>query len=115
MPLIAGATTVLYLVAVSILTILGRRIPTIDKNEIFVVQYKEGRGILRLILARATVLGYEASLTNTKTIEPPGKAARVEAHLRFRAKHRGPLEDLVAGLTEIKGVVSVHVTRDEND
>lgn len=112
MPLLAAATTALYLIAVSILTVLGRRIPTIDKNEVFVVQYKEGRGILRLILTRATALGYEAALTNTKSIEPPGKAPRVEAYLRFRAKHRGPLEDLVEGLSEIKGVVSVQVTRD---
>lgn len=115
MPVLAAAATALYLVAVGILTVLGRRLPTIDKDLVFVVQYKEGRGILRLILARATALGYEASLTDTKKLEPPGKAERVQAHLKFHAVKRGPIEDLVEGLSEIKGVVSVQVTRDEND
>ena len=115
MPVVAATTTGLYLVAVGILTVLGRRIPTVDKDRVFVVQYKEGRGVLRLILARATSLGYEASLTDTKKLEPPGKAPRVQAHLKFRAVKRGPLEDLIEGLSEIKGVVSVQVTREEND
>lgn len=115
MPAVAVAATGLYLVAVGILTIIGRRIPTIDKDQVFVLQYKEGRGILRLILAAATSLGYEASLTNTRKIDIEGKAPRVEASMKFRRGKRGPIEDLVEDLSEIKGVISVHVTKDEND
>jgi putative Mg2+ transporter-C (MgtC) family protein len=115
LPVIAAATTALYLIAVGVLTILGRRIPTIDKNQIFVIQYKEGSGILRVILARATVLGYEVSLRDTKTIENPGKAPRIQAYLRFSGKKRSPVEDLIESLSEIKGVTSVQVTNSEND
>lgn len=115
MPTVAIAATLLYLAAVGILTLIGRRIPSIDKDQVFVLQYKEGRGVLRLILAEATALGYEASLTKTRKIEVPGKALRVEAIMKFRRDKRGPIEDLVEGLSEIKGVISVQVTKDEND
>lgn len=115
MIVIAVSATLLYLAAVGVLTLLGKRIPTIDKDQIFVLEYKEGRGVLRSILASATALGYEASLTHTSKIEIPGKAPRVEASMKFRRGRRGPIEDLVEGLSEIKGVVSVHVTKEEND
>lgn len=114
MIVLAVSATVLYLVAVVFLTLLGRRIPTIDKDQVFVVQYKESRGILRVILARATALGYEASLTRTDVLEVPGKASLIEAGLKFRRHKRGPIEDLIEALSGIKGVVSVVVTKDEN-
>ncbi|MEO6943123.1 MAG: MgtC/SapB family protein [Lacisediminihabitans sp.] len=114
MPLIAVLATGLHLTAVIFLPLLGRFIPTIDRDQIFVVSYKENRGILREILACATRLGYEASLAKTRKIELVGKAPRVEADMRFR-HGRGPLEDLVESLSEIKGVISVQVTKDENE
>ena len=89
-------------------------IPQIDKDQIFIVGYKDGRGVLREVLNRSTELGYEASLTKTRKIEVVGKAPLVEANMRFR-RGRGPLEDLVEDLSEIKGVISVQVTKDEND
>ncbi|HEY5320689.1 MAG TPA: MgtC/SapB family protein [Galbitalea sp.] len=115
MPVLAVSATLLYLIAVGILTLVGRKIPTIDKDQIFILQYKEGRGVLRSILTSATHLGYEASLTDTRKIEIPGKAPRVEARMRFTGHKRGPLEDLVEGLSEIRGVISVQVTKSEND
>jgi putative Mg2+ transporter-C (MgtC) family protein len=114
MALIAVIATAFYLMAVIALPHLGRFIPTVDRDQIFVVAYKENRGILREILTVATQLGYEASLTKTRKIELVGKAPRVEADMRFR-HGRGPLEDLVEGLSEIKGVISVQVTKDENE
>lgn len=114
MALIAIIATVFYLTAVIVLPLLGRFIPTVDRDQIFVVAYKENRGILREILTVATRLGYEASLTKTRKIEVQDKAPRVEADMRFR-HGRGPLEDLVEGLSEIKGVISVQVTKDENE
>ena len=115
MPVLAAATTLLYLVAVGILTVAGRKMPTADKDQIFVLEYKDGRGVLRSILASATELGYEASLTDTRRIEVSGKTPRVEARMRFTGHKHGPLEDLVEGLSEIRGVTSVHVTKSEND
>lgn len=115
MPVLAIAATILYLAAVGLLTIIGRRIPTIDKGQVFVLQYKEGRGVLGLILASATRLGYEASLSDTRKIELVGKAPRVEANMKFSRDKKGPSDDLIATLSEIKGVISVQVEKDEND
>lgn len=114
MALIAVIATVFYLATVILLPLLGRFIPTVDKDKIFVISYKESRGILRDILTLATRLGYEASLTTTRKFEVEGKSPRVEADMRFR-HGRGPLEDLVEGLSEIKGVISVQITKDENE
>ncbi|MEO7146866.1 MAG: MgtC/SapB family protein [Terrimesophilobacter sp.] len=114
MALIAVIATAFYLTAVIFLPLLGKFIPKIDRDQIFVVSYKENRGILREVLRVSTRLGYEASLTETRKIESMGKVPRVEADMRFR-HGRGPLEDLVEGLSEIKGVISVQVTKEENE
>ena len=114
MALIAVIATAFYLTAVIFLPLLGRFIPKIDRDQIFVISYKENRGILREVLRVATRHGYEASLTETRKIEAVGKAPRVEADMQFR-HGRGPLEDLVEGLSEIKGVISVQVTKEENE
>lgn len=115
MPVVAAATTGLYVVAVSALTWIGRKIPAADRDEIVVLQYKEHRGALRAVLERATDLGFEASLNKTRRIEMPGKVDRVEAGMKFRRMKRGPIDGLVEELSGIKGVVSVYVTKDEND
>ncbi len=115
MPVLALTATALYIVAVGVLTLVGRRIPTIEKDQIFLVQYKEHHGVLRLILVCATRLGYEASLTNTNKIEIPGKAPRIEASMKFTREKKGPIGDLVEALSEVKGVISVQVTKQEND
>lgn len=115
MIVIGVAATLLYLTAVGILTILGRRIPTPDKHRTFHVQYKDGRGVLRSILTVATELGFEASLTDTRRSESPGKPARVEATMRFYNYKHAPDKDLIEKLSEIRGVTSVHITTTEND
>lgn len=115
MAVLAVAATVLYIIAVITLSMIGRKIPTVDKDQIFVVQYKDNKGALRDILQRATHLGYEASLSRTCKIEMPDKADRVEASMKFRNVKKGPVEDLIEALSDIKGVVSVVVTKkDEN-
>lgn len=114
MPVLAVAATGLYVVAVVALTRLSKFIPVISEDEAFIIQYKENRGALGLILACATGLGYKASLTNTRAIENPGKAPRVEATMKFtHSKHR-PVDDLIEALSELKGVTSVQVGESEN-
>ncbi len=115
LPVLAVLATLLYLAAAGLLTILGKHIPTIDKGDQFVLEYKAGRGVLRTILATATTLGFEASLSGMQVIETPGKAARVEATMKFSRDKRGAVDDLVASLSEIKGVVSVRTAKDETD
>lgn len=115
MPVVAAATTGLYIVAVSALTWIGRKMPAVDRDEIVVLKYKEHRGALRAVLERATDLGFEASLNKTRRIEVPGKVDRVEAGMKFRRMQRGPIDGLVEELSGIKGVISVYVSKDEND
>jgi len=113
LPILAVAATLLYLVTVGFLTLVGRRIRSSRQDEICVLQYKDGRGVLRAVLEKATELGFEAALSSTRTIEQPGKAVRVEARLRFTG--RPPLQDLVAQLSEIRGVTRVTLAKSDND
>lgn len=113
MPVIAIAATALYLITVGGLTALGQRIRLASQDEICILQYKDGRGVLRAVLARATELGFDASLTRTRTFESPGKAARVEARLKFQG--RAPLHTLIQELSEIKGVTAVTFGKTDND
>lgn len=113
MPLLAVAATLLHLTTVILLTILGKYIPTIDKDQIVVLRYKEGMGVLRMVLLTANQLGFEVSLTDTRQLDHPGRVPRFEANMRFSG--RRPLGDLVEGLSGIKGVTGVHLARDEND
>ena len=114
MPILATAATLLHLATVVLLTLLAHRIPSKNKDQIVVLRYKEGRGILRLILAKATQLGFDASLTTTKELEARGKSAQIEAGMIFHGGRR-PLEDLVEGLSEIRGVTSIEVADQEDD
>src|SRR5699024_3277834 len=63
MPVIAASGTALYLITVSGLTVLGRRIRSAYSDQVCVLRYKEGRGVLREVLAEATELGFESALT----------------------------------------------------
>jgi len=113
MPVIAIAATALYLITVGGLTALGQRLRIANQDEICVLQYKDGRGVLRAVLARATELGFDAALTGTHTFEGPGKASRVEARLKFQGK--APLHTLMQELAEIKGVTAVTLGKTDND
>lgn len=113
MPVLAISATGLYLVTVGVLTYLGRKIRLARQDEVFVLEYKEGRGVLRVILARSTELGFEASLTGTRTIERPGKQPRVEARMKFQGK--APLDLLVQELSEVKGVTGITTAKSDGD
>jgi putative Mg2+ transporter-C (MgtC) family protein len=84
--------------------------PNINGNEIIIITYKDGLGVLREILMSATRLGFQASLSDTRQIERPNGAPRVEATIQFRG--RRPLDDLVGELSELRGVSSVHLSQD---
>ena len=105
LPTLAAATTVLYLVAVVGLTAVGRLIERNDRERTYEVHYADGSGVLRQVLARATELGYEASLLRADSIE--GATPGVAAVLRLRRTRRGPFDDFATILLEIDGVVSV--------
>lgn len=113
---IAVASTALYLVAILGLTPLSRRLRTraADRiNDVCVLRYKDGRGVLREILAKAGSLGFEVTLTDTRIVERAGKPTRVEARLRFTG--RTPLGSLVDEISSIDGVTDVAIAHADDD
>lgn len=115
MPTIAAAATLLYEVGVDVLPFFSGLIPAVDRDRVFLVRYKDSRGVLRAILVKATSLGYNAALTNTQRVEMPNKSLVIEASLKFKSHKHGPIEDLIEAIHEIKGVISIQVTKEEND
>jgi putative Mg2+ transporter-C (MgtC) family protein len=113
MPVLAAAATALYLVAVTALTRVGRRLaPGGIGERVAIVQYREGRGALRSVLERSASSGFAATFESSREVEREGKQPRIEARIRYAANRR-PLDRLVAELAEIKGVTSVRL--DEED
>lgn len=113
LPVLAVAATGLYLVTVGLLTVVGRRISAARQDDIVVLQYKEGRGVLRAALEKAGAMGFESKLSGTRTIEQPGKAVRVEARMRFLGKV--PLAELMRELSEIRGMTRVTLGKNDEE
>ena len=108
LPFLAVVATGFYLLAVTVLPILGRHMPNISHEPVFVVEYKDGQGVLRQILAAASELGYDASLRSTRRMErPEGKPDRVQVVLRFRRMRADSIGDVIRILGDIRGVVRV--------
>lgn len=113
MPLIAAATTVLYLIAVMALSVVASRIPSVERGARLTVTYRNNKGALRRILACATELGYQTSLSHTRKTEE-GKTDMIEASMRFTRAKTGPTDDLVEALSDVKDVLSIS-SPDDND
>ncbi|GAA3073432.1 MULTISPECIES: MgtC/SapB family protein [Actinomycetes] len=114
MPVIAALTVVLYLLAVTVITVVARRLPHHSRSRVFQVRYLDGRGVLRDVLGRASDLGYASALSRTRHVEGDDGAI-VEATLRF-TRHQGVSEDeLFRSLSEISGVREVRSVQEEHD
>ncbi|GAA1557672.1 MgtC/SapB family protein [Kribbella lupini] len=111
MPVLAGAATVLHLIAVGAFGRLARFLPSPDRNRIVTVRYLDGAGVLRAILHTATAMGFEASILGTDVRREDGKQ-QVRAAMRFRGKP--PLQNLVVALEELDGVTAVRLRADED-
>ncbi|GAA1162005.1 MgtC/SapB family protein [Nesterenkonia sandarakina] len=114
MPLLAGLTVVFYMLSVTLVTTLVRRLPRRDRTERYVVRYADGRGILREILGAASQLGYETRLVRTRRIER-AEGFAVDATMIFTRTQRVGREQLFEALQELDGVVEVHTVTVEND
>ncbi|WP_166983012.1 MgtC/SapB family protein [Paramicrobacterium fandaimingii] len=106
MPVVAAATTVLYLIAVMALSAISLRIPSADRSVRFSVTYRNHKGALRRILACATELGYQTALTSTRKVEETD-TDMIEVSMRFTRPKAGPTDDLVEALSEVEDVLSV--------
>ncbi|MGO1523718.1 MAG: MgtC/SapB family protein [Nesterenkonia sp.] len=114
MPMIAALTVVLYLLTVTLLTWLVRKLPKRAQSRMYSVSYADGRGVLRDILGAASDLGYEAALSHTKRHEHSDGAV-VEASMRFTRQQKTVDGDLIRRLSEIDGVVEVRADDAEHD
>lgn len=114
MPLIAGLTVVFYLLAVTLVTTLMRRLPRNHRAERYIVRYADGRGILRQILGTASQFGYETRLVDTRRIEAAGGFA-VDATMTFTRTRRVGAEQLFEELQELDGVLEIRTVTDDHD
>ncbi|NLS10047.1 MgtC/SapB family protein, partial [Nesterenkonia sp. MY13] len=60
MPLIATLTVIFYILAVTLVTWVARKIPKHGRTQQFMVRYQDGHGILRDVLQAAWELGYQS-------------------------------------------------------
>jgi putative Mg2+ transporter-C (MgtC) family protein len=114
MPVIAALTVVFYLLAVTIVTRLARRIPKRGRTHRYEVRYRDGHGILRDVLTTASGLGYEVGLNHTRRKETD-EGAVVDAQLSFsRSQYLSP-DHLHRRLSELEGVLEVRSVEAENE
>lgn len=131
MPLIAALAVGLHLLTVTVLHVAVRRLPHRDLTRLCTVRYQDGRGVLRDVLATASELGFEASLTRTRRLDGADGAGRehddggrdrdggasraVEATMRFsRPQHTGG-DALFERLAELDGVLEVRQISDDEE
>ncbi len=96
--------TILHFVAVLLLAPLSQLIPQRGQRDVVLVTYRDGAGVLRLVLQAATELGCETMLLGTRS-RTIGGAKHVEAKMRF---HKGPpVRDVMTQLSEVPGVEAV--------
>ncbi len=108
---IAAVTVLLYLLSVTLVTLLVRRIREPNRERTLRIQYLDGHGMLRNILEAATRLGYTASLLNTTRLSGREEPI-IEATMQFVHQRPTGQGELFEALSEIPGVVSVDAVSD---
>lgn len=114
MPIIAALAVLLYVLAVTFISAMIRRLPHQDKTRLYAVRYADGQGVLRDILQTASDEGYEATLSRTKR-ETADKQYVVEARMRFTRQQRAANEVLFRQLSELDGVLEVRAVDEDHD
>lgn len=114
MPLIATLTVVLYLLSVTLLTALVRRLPSQQRSETYRVRYADGQGVLRDIMQAATDAGYGTALSEAK--RQRGESGYVvDAKIEFAYGNQRPPESIFHKLTELDGVIEVTAEEQDHD
>lgn len=113
MPVIAALTVLLYVVAVTLVTAMVRKLPQHGHTRLYSLRYADGHGILRDILSTASDLGYEAALAHAKRQGDPNPV--VEATMRFTRRQQSADEELFRRLSEIDGVHEVRSVQQDHD
>lgn len=104
MPVVAVATTLAYFVTVYVLAPLARRLPASPYAPSAVrVEYADGRGILREVLATCTSSDFKVA--DVRVERADGSRGDVAVSLEVHGPH--PVAELAADLGEIDGVDTV--------
>lgn len=112
MPVIAIVSTLFYLLTVTLLMRLGRWLSRRNQRGICVVEYEDGMGVLRDVLAQAADMGFDVQLEGTEVMTRKNRNNRVEARLRFRGK--GPVHQLLDEIADLNGVTNVGMIGDRD-
>lgn len=106
LPLLAIATTVAYFLVVYTLSPLARRLPASPYAPSAVrVDYEDGRGVLRRVLAACTSRDFKVADVDVDRHEGHGPAGAVSVALEVHGP--GSVAELAAVLGEIDGVFGV--------
>lgn len=114
MPVLAALTVALYLLAVTLLTALIRRLPSQQRSEVYRVRYTDGRGVLRDILQAATDAGYGMALSETRR-DRTHDGYVVDAKIEFTHGKQRPPESIFRKLSELNGVIEVTAEHQDHD
>lgn len=111
MPVIAATATALYLLAVGLLSYVGRFISPTVAEPVVTIRYRRGFNVLRQVLEQTARVGYHSTLEET-TIDEETKQRELTLRLAGNPKE---LSLLVAQLSEIAGVEYVNAGKDTDD
>ncbi len=101
---LATLTLALHYVAVFAIGPLANRIPATHRNDRTVVQYLQGRGVMRHIIVTASQMGYRATVNSTEKVSlEEGDGVRVV--MRFDGPY--PQDELARAIENIDGVCAV--------
>ncbi|MFE4519160.1 MgtC/SapB family protein [Kitasatospora sp. NPDC056783] len=120
LPLVATAATAAYFFVGYVLRPLTHRLPRLRARPVGCrVTYAEGRGLLRLLLARITAEGFSvAELATVEPTAPPGEVGRGAdervAEVFITLHGRGDLSALTVELARLPGVLTCAISRSED-
>ena len=115
LPLLAGVVTALHYVAVFAFTPLAHRLPGSRPTSVVVrLEYLDGRGVLRAIMAAATSGGWVVTDLKPGQPETSPTGERV-VPITVGASGRTHADDLLVRLSEVQGVTHAALVTDDED
>jgi len=109
---LATSLTAVHLFSLVVLAPLVRKIPTHDRRRVMRISYADGRGVLRMVLAVATELGFTASILSSRR-EIDEEHPTIHMDVRFDG--RPPARTLIPVLSEVEGIRSVEFRQEDAD
>jgi len=108
LPILAAGTTVLYFAAVPGYTALVRRVPGSRLAPVgLMVDYHDGRGVLREVLAECTSRGFVVTHLTTQHARPDEHQRAGVVRLWIQVQGRSSVPELAASIAGIDGVLDV--------